>query len=168
MATSVYLRRMEQMADTVIVMCEPSGGDAVRVDVATLSEVLSTIDPSVETLVFHTADEVADESEVADLGEAVDGVIRSLVDRLSAEPDHVAAIRRVPAVNATKRVHDGVVVEAVDRETLNLLRPPEAVDRRALDAALARLDASGPPTVNPTMLAAADGGKVLIVDAETG
>lgn len=143
--------------DKVSVPSTPS--DAVLVDAMVLAEFLPTIDPAIETLVFLTADDAAQID-----GTAAVRIVR-LVNELRNAPDHVAAIRRVPAVNAVKRVSDGLVVEAVDRETLNLLRPPEVVDRHTLETKLERL---GPEPadepVNPTILAAADGGKVLVVE----
>jgi len=137
---------------------EPPPTDAVLVDRAALIELLPTIGSAIETFVFLRS------VDAASLDTGAMARISLLVDQLRNAPDHVAAIRRVRAVNATKRVHDGVVVGAVDRETLNLLRPPEVVSRRALETALERLGPSHDAVVNPTVLAASDGGKVLVVE----
>ncbi len=125
------------------------------VDRRRLAEALERFDrhhPAIDVIVFLTADD-----------DPADPAIARLVEALDAE--HAAAIRRVPAVNAAKRVRDGVVVEAVDRATLNLLRTPEIVDRRALVGALSALGTHPEgDTVNPTRLVADAGGAVAVVD----
>lgn len=158
-ASTISVRQIDGVSGVVSVNCNlsPTTG-ATAVEAVELVDLLATIDPAVGMLVFCRADEAATEATARTL-------IAYLVERLRAAPDYVAAIRRVPAVNAIKRVHDGVVAEAVDRETLNLLRPPEVVNRQALDAALSRLG-SVPDgfAVNPTVLVASAGGPVLVVD----
>ena len=168
MASTISVRQIDSVSGVVCVDCNlsPATGatgatGAIAVDAVELVDLLATIDPAVGMLVFREADDAATEAT----GAAARTRIVHLVERLRAEPEHVAAIRRVPAVNAIKRVHDGVVAEAVDRETLNLLRPPEVVNRQALDAALSRLGAvADDPPVNPTVLVSSVGGSVLVVD----
>lgn len=164
MARRIRVDQIAGLTGAVGLVCDPLDAahgiptSAVRVDPAVLVEVLATLDPAVETLVFLTDDDAVH-------SDAATARIRRLVAGLRNESGHVAAIRRVPAVNAAKRVSAGVVVEAVDRESLNLLRPPEVVDRQSLETMLERLNvnrALGP--VNPTILAASDGGKVLVVE----
>ena len=164
-ASTISVRQIDGVSGVVCVDCNlsPATGatGAIAVDAVELVDLLATIDPAVGMLVFREADDAATEAT----GAAARTRIVHLVERLRAEPEHVAAIRRVPAVNAIKRVHDGVVAEAVDRETLNLLRPPEVVNRQALDAALSRLGAvADDPPVNPTVLVSSVGGSVLVVD----
>lgn len=165
MACRIRTQQIEGVDGAVGLVCDlpdadeetPSG--AVRIDPVVLVELIPTIDPAIETLVFLTA-EGAEHVDAA----ATAQIVR-LVDGLRNTPGHVAAIRRVPAVNAAKRVSHGVVVEAVDRETLNLLRPPEVVNRQSLVMMLERLGPNpGAEPVNPTILAASDGGRVLVVE----
>lgn len=138
---------------------DPTPAGAVQVEPSVLADLLAMIDPTVDTLVFLTAEDAAQLD-----GAATTRIVR-LVERLRNAAEHVAAIRRVPAINAAKRVVGGVVVEAVDRETLNLLRTPEVVDRRTLEKALNDFDEAPPrATVNPTILAASGGGRVLVVE----
>lgn len=160
----IRVHHIEGVTDAVGLVCDQPDADdgvpigAVRVEPAELTEVLSTLDPAVETLVFLTPD-------AADHVNAAATQVERLVHGLRNAPGHVAAIRRVPAINAVKRVQDGMVVEAVDRETLNLLRPPEVVDRQTLATMLERLgSAAGRDPVNPTVLAASAGGRVLVVE----
>jgi len=135
------------------------GGDGSSAVLARsqLIQILELLSPSIAVIVFVAGSDRLDDPAVA-----------RLVDELDSGA--VAAIRRVPAVNAAKRVRDGMVVEAVDRSTLNLLRTPEVVDRRALEAALDGLrdlgDHDNTEVVHPTRLVAAAGGRVAVVDLD--
>lgn len=73
-----------------------------------------------------------------------------------------ALIPPIPATEAVKRIQNGFVVESINRATLNLLRTPEIVDRRALEQALVNVD--GSQLVNPTELVASSGG-IVVVDS---
>ncbi len=164
MAFTIRVHQIDGVTGAVGLVCDRPDADdaiptgAVRVDPAVLAELLATIDAGIETLVFLTVED-------ADHVDAATARVVRLVAGLRNTPGHVAAIRRVPAVNAAKRVADGVVVEAVDRETLNLLRPPEVVDRQTLETMLERLGSNrGDDLINPTVLAASEGGRVLVVD----
>jgi 2-C-methyl-D-erythritol 4-phosphate cytidylyltransferase len=88
-----------------------------------------------------------------------DGAIDRMVESLMTLGVH-AVIPSVAATEAVKRVQAGLVVESIDRSTLNPLRTPEVVDRRFLEAALAGVDGSQP--VNPSRLVASAGGLVHV------
>ena len=145
-------------------MSRGNGAVAVEVEVERLIEVLATIDAGADVVVFLTDEARDDPATVAR--------VIGLVGALRAAPDRpAAATRRVPAVHAVKRVRDGVVVESVDRSTLNLLRSPEVIDRRALEEALGQLGSGAEPVpdanvINPTELVAAAGGEVLVVETD--
>ena len=74
-----------------------------------------------------------------------------------------AMIRRIPAVDALKRISDGVAVETIDRNQVNLFGSPEVVDRVVLDMVLSRL--ADDAVVNPT-IAIATAGETVRVEVE--
>ena len=164
MAIGIRVHELVETPGAVALVCEGSERGSVRVDIATLAELLPTLDPTVEILVFLT--ESGSDTAAPPARDVIDQIavlVRSLTAAAAA-----AAIRRVPAVNAAKRVRDGVVVAAVDRETLNILQPPEVVDRRALEAALEELEQLGrlsePSAVSPAVIVGSSGGEILVVE----
>lgn len=129
---------------------------AEGVPAGTLAEAVAALPAEVEVVVFRGP---VDHGSTIDPTAAIGGLVERIGDR--AQPGAQVAIPRVAAVDAVKRIEDGYVVEAVDRNTLNILRPPQVVDRRALAEALAPLDRDIP--VAPAVVVAAAGGRIEIV-----
>jgi hypothetical protein len=99
-----------------------------------------------------------------------DSPVGSMVGRLVGQGDEgdqgeqgvQAVVRHGPATSAVKRIKDGLVVESVDRANFSTPRPPEVIDRRALESALATVDEA--ELVNPAQLVARRGGTVVVFD----
>jgi hypothetical protein len=134
-----------------------SGSVTAQLPAGDLATAIGDLPPSVEVVVFERAGS-AESSPSNHQAVAVEVL----------ETGASVAVHAQPATQAVKRVDgQGRVVEAIDRAQLGLIRPPEAVDRRALGSALSSgLDLDAPHgAVRPSELVLAAGGILSVLPA---
>lgn len=105
----------------------PDAAESLMVNrpLAALRTALREVPASVERLAYLD-DEVLDS-----LG------VEPVLEMLSwLDDDHAAVVRAAPVTDALKRVHEGMIVEPVDRAGLYVPQPPVIVRRAALRDAL--------------------------------
>jgi hypothetical protein len=125
-------------------------GRSLQIHVPTAARLLDRLPPHIDTVVF--------------IDEPVpDVALISLIDDMVAERTVRgvdAVVNYVPAVEAVKRVEGDRVAEGIDRSRLVGVRPPEVLDRTAVERAIGRLETK--IWVNPSSAVSSAGGSLAL------